>query len=145
MPVTFAAIKEIVEGALTPIGDIIDNLHTSREEKDQAKVALALAAGELGAEFNKVQASVIIAEATGKSWIQRNWRPLTMLTFVFIILWNFVLGPIGTWFGGLFGGPVFPVLDLPIGLWTTINVGLGGYMTLRTIEKVKLGKEPKSD
>ena len=134
-------IKAIIEGALKPVSDIIDSLHTSREEKDAAKVQLALAQGQLGAEFNKAQASVIIAEATGQSWIQRNWRPVTMLTFVFIIAWNFVLGPIGTWLGGLFDGPAFPVLDLPAGLWYTIDLGIGGYMALRTVEKVKLGKE----
>lgn len=133
-------IADIISGALGPVSKVIDSLHTSREEKDAAKIQLVLAQGQLSAEFNRAQASVIVAEATGASWIQRNWRPLTMLTFVFIILWNYVLGPIGTWFGGLFGGPVFPVLDLPMGLWTTLNVGIGGYMTLRTFEKVKFGK-----
>ncbi len=64
-------------------------------------------------------------------------------TFVFIIAWNYVLGPLGTWFAAFFSGPAFPVLDLPMGLWTTLNVGIGGYMTLRTYEKVKFGKEKK--
>jgi hypothetical protein len=134
-------IKAIIEGALKPVSDLIDSLHTSREEKDAVKLKLAMAQGQLGSDFNAAQASVIIAEATGASWIQRNWRPLTMLTFVFIIAWNYVFGPIGTWIAAMFGGPVFPVLDLPTGLWTTLNVGIGGYMTLRTFEKVKFGKE----
>ena len=135
------AIAEIIAGALKPVSDLIDELHTSREEKDSAKVKLALAQEQLGAEFNKAQAAVIIAEATGQSWIQRNWRPVTMLSFVFIIVWNYVIGPIGTWGAGFFSGPKFPVLDLPAGLWATINIGIGGYMTMRTVEKIKLGKE----
>jgi hypothetical protein len=58
-------------------------------------------------------------------------------------MWNYVFGPIGTWLAAFVGGPAFPVLDLPTGLWATINVGLGGYITARTVEKVKLGKEKK--
>ena len=135
------AIKEIIAGALQPIADTIDNLTTSREEKDAAKIKLAIAQGTLDATFTNAQKDIIVAEATGHSWIQQSWRPLTMLSFVFIILWNFVMAPIGTWFAAFFGGPALPVLDLPTGLWATINIGLGGYITARTFEKVKLGKE----
>jgi hypothetical protein len=137
------AIKDIIEGALKPISDIIDELHTSREEKDAAKIQLAIAQGTLDAGFTNAQKDIIISEATGHSWLQQSWRPITMLTFVFIIAWNYVIGPIGTWGAGIFGGPAFPVLDLPTGLWATINVGLGGYITARTVEKIKLGKEKK--
>ena len=136
-------IKELVAGALGPIEKIIDNLHTSREEKDSAKIQLAVAQGKLEAGFTNAQKDIIVAEATGHSWIQQSWRPITMLSFVFIIMWNYVFGPIGTWLAGFMGGPEFPVLVLPTGLWATINVGLGGYITARTFEKVKLGKEKK--
>ena len=134
-------IKDIIAGALKPIAETIDSLSTSREEKDAAKLQLAKILADVGAKYNDAQASVIIAEATGESWIQRNWRPITMLSFVFIVVWNYVIGPIGTWGAGFFDGPSFPVLELPIGLWGTIATGIGGYMTLRTFEKVKLGKE----
>jgi hypothetical protein len=137
-------IKDAVEGALGPVSDIIDNLTTSREEKDAAKIALAKAQGQLESDFHAQQASVIIAEATGASWLQRNHRPLTVMTFVFIVAWNYVLGPIGTWGASLFGlGASFPVLELPPGLWATISLGMGGYMALRTYEKTTLGREPK--
>jgi hypothetical protein len=144
MPLELKVIKEAVMGALGPVSDLVDNLHTSREEKDQMKLQLAVAQGNLEANFHKAQSAVIMAEATGASWIQRNWRPITMLSFVFIIVWNYVIGPIGTWLAVLLGSPaVFPVLELPTGLWTTLNVGIGGYMTLRTYEKVQFGKEGK--
>ena len=137
------AIAEIIAGALKPVSEVIDSLHTSREEKDQAKIQLAIAQGQLDAGFTAAQKDIIVAEATGHSWIQQSWRPLTMLSFVFIIMWNYVMAPIGTWGAAFFGGPALPVLDLPTGLWATINVGLGGYITARTFEKVKLGKEKK--
>ena len=136
-------LAEIITGALSPINDIIDTLTTTREEKDAAKIQLAIAQGKLEAGFTNAKKDIIVAEATGHSWIQQSWRPLTMLSFVFIIMWNFVMAPIGTWLAAFFGGPALPVLDLPTGLWATINVGLGGYITARTFEKVKLGKEKK--
>lgn len=147
MGLDLAFIKEAVTGALTPLGDIIDNLSTSREEKDAAKIELAKAMGQLEGAFHEAQASVIIAEATGKSWLQRNHRPLISVSFAFIVVWNFVFGPIGSWLSGvacsMWGGTpvVFPVLDLPPGLWATITLCIGGYMSLRTHEKTTLGAE----
>jgi hypothetical protein len=144
MAISLDVIKQTVEGALGPLNDIIDNLTTTREEKDAAKIALAKAQGALESDFHKAQSSVIIAEATGSSWLQRNHRPLTVITFVFIVAWNYVLGPIGSWLAALCGSPaVFPVLDLPPGLWATISLGMGGYMALRTYEKTTLGRESK--
>ena len=138
------AIAELISGALGPISDLVDNLTTTREEKDAMKIELAKAQGALESDFHQAQASVIIAEATGASWMQRNHRPLTVLTFVFIVAWNFVFGPIGSWLAALLGSPaVFPVLELPTGLWATISLGMGGYMALRTYEKTTLGPEKK--
>jgi hypothetical protein len=137
-------IADVVAGALAPLSDLVDSLHTSREEKDSMKIEMAKAQGALESDFHNAQASVIIAEATGESWLQRNHRPLTVLTFVFIVAWNYVLGPIGSWVATLFGSLAkFPVLDLPTGLWATISLGMGGYMALRTYEKRTLGRESK--
>lgn len=147
MALELKVIKEAVAGALGPVSDIIDNLTTSREEKDAAKIALAKAQGVLESDFHKSQASVIIAEATGKSWLQRNHRPLISVSFAFIVVWNFVFGPIGSWLSGVlcsvWGGVpvVFPVLELPPGLWATITLCIGGYMSLRTYEKNGLSPE----
>ena len=134
-------IKELVAGALKPIADTIDNLSTSREEKDNAKLKLAEIQETLISNFTSATRDIIVAEASSDSWLTSNWRPLTMVSLVFIIMWNYVFGPMGTWFAGFFDGPKFPVLELPTGLWATINVGLGGYISWRSIEKIKLGKE----
>jgi hypothetical protein len=144
MPLEFAAVKEAVEGIIAPLGKTIDSLHTSREEKDELKIQLETMRENMGVQFNQLQASVIIAEAQGESWLQKNWRPLTMVSFVFIVVWNFVIGPIGSWLAEILGSAArFPVLELPVGLWATIDLGIGGYMTLRTVEKVKLGRETR--
>ena len=66
-------------------------------------------------------ANVIIAEAQGKSWLQRNWRPVTMMCFLGMIIANHI---------GLF------VVPLPDQAWTVFGVGIGGYITSRGLEKV---------
>ena len=68
---------------------------------------------------------VVKAEAQGESWLQRNWRPLTMLMFV---------GLIGAhWLGmtphTLSDAHVTGVLDI-------VQIGIGGYVIGRSAEKI---------
>lgn len=76
-------------------------------------------------ETTKMQSNVIIAEAQG-SFLQRNWRPLLMVMFMFIIGWNYIIAPI------------FRVVTLPIPkqLWTVLMIGVGGYVSGRSAEKI---------
>lgn len=67
---------------------------------------------------------IILAEAKGESWLQRNWRPLMML-----------------WFGALLGLYWFGILppNLTQGtldnLFNLLQLGIGGYIGGRTVEK----------
>ena len=82
-------------------------------------------------------ASIIRAEAQSGSWIATNWRPLTMLVFVFIIANNYIIAP----YLGLFGGASV-TLDIPPDMWDPIKIGLGGYVVGRSAEKgIKAWKE----
>ena len=78
------------------------------------------------------QAKIIVAEAQGGSWIQRSWRPVTMLMFVAIIANNYILVPYAVAFGAN-----VPMLDIPPGMWSLLTVGIGGYIGGRTYEKVQ--------
>ena len=80
-------------------------------------------------EKNKLlesQTSIVAAEAKGESWLQRNWRPVLMLLCVFIVFNNYVLVP-------YFKAP-YTVLDNNI--WDLIEIGVGGYVAGRSLEKV---------
>jgi hypothetical protein len=130
--------KDIVSGIISPVGDIIDNLHTSEEEKMDARSKLAAIENEGKIKVvdsltraMEAQARVVVAEAKGEGALQRNWRPVTMLTFVFIIANNYILAP----YVSAFGGNV-PTLDIPNGMWALLNVGIGGYIASRGVEKV---------
>jgi hypothetical protein len=82
-------------------------------------------------DFAAEQAKVVIAEAQSDSWLARNWRPITMLTFVAIIVWNYIV--VGT--VGAFVERVH-VIAIPTDMWELLKLGIGGYIGARTVEKV---------
>jgi hypothetical protein len=77
------------------------------------------------------KAQIIVAEAQGQSWLQRNWRPMLMLTIIAIIANNYVIYPYITLFGG-----TATILQLPAELFTLMTIGVGGYVVGRTGEKM---------
>lgn len=82
------------------------------------------------ASLVQAQASIILAEAQGHSWLQRNWRPILMLTIIAIVANNYLLFP----YVQLFGGDAV-VLELPERMWSLMTVGVGGYVVSRGVEK----------
>ena len=123
---------------LKALGSLIPSIGRSIEkiipDKDMARRLTheieALVLGLQGGIIAAKQA-IIVAEAQGGSWIQRTWRPITMLTFVFIIAHNYIIVP----YAQAFGAPV-PTLDIPPGMWGLLTVGIGGYIGGRSAEKI---------
>ena len=60
-------------------------------------------------------------EAQG-NWLQKSWRPLVMLCFTFIILLGVFI--------------LIPLLDDNSEFWNLLEIGLGGYIIGRSVEKV---------
>ena len=111
------------------VGNIIDNLHTSGEEKEEArqKITQILAQAEQAA-----QAQVSArweAEMKHGSWLSKNIRPLTLifLTFVFTILSVFD-GNLGEFTIGAAYVPVYQTLLMTV---------YAAYFAGRSIEKVR--------
>lgn len=122
-------ISGIVSDAIKPITDTIDDVHTSEEEKMKAKKAIKEVENELTSKMIEVQKQelkaqkeIIVAEAKG-SWLQRNWRPILMLTIVAIVANNYIIYP----YLSMFTDNVV-ILDLPSKLWNLMLVGVGGYV-----------------
>lgn len=117
-------------GLLTAGMNIIDKIIPDPKEKAEAKLKLLALqqSGEL--EMIGHQANVIIAEAQSDSVIARNWRPLLMLLFGAIIANNYLVGPILR-----ASGLQYVILDLPPNMWKLIEIGLGGYVVGRSMEK----------
>jgi len=114
-----------LSGLIKPVTELVDNLHTSDEERLEAKgVLLELQTGLMSQtlayeqKLAESQASIIVAEATANSWLTRTWRPITMLTFVFLVVYSQFTGT-----------------EIPPDMWTVIKIGLGGYLGGRSVEK----------
>ncbi len=131
-------LADFFSGILKPASDIIDELHTSEDEKLAAKaklLAIHTQAASSALEYEKQlaieQGQTIREEAKGESFIQRSWRPMTMLMFASIIGFNYLVVPIA----GMFSKNIV-VLTLPPDLWDLLKIGIGGYVAGRSAEKI---------
>jgi hypothetical protein len=128
-------------GVFGGLGKLVGNIRaafTGKEaltSEDRGKIETALVALESGllelqGKVVQAQQSIIVAEAQGGSWLQRNWRPMVMLMFAFIIFNNYILYP---YCQAIFDWGV--KLETPPELWGLMRLGLGGYVVGRSVEK----------
>ncbi|WP_110642476.1 3TM-type holin [Salinicola sp. CPA57] len=123
-------IDKALGAVVSPILDIVDKAVTDKDEAAQIKAAITK---ELITERSKgldARMQVVLAEANGESWLQRNWRPLLMLVIVAIVGNNYLLAP---YLGAMFG--VSLTLPLPQSLWDLMTLGVGGYIAGQTAER----------
>jgi len=115
---------------------LVDDLHTSDEERLTLKERLLVVQAGVLSEVLKVetamleaQSRIVEAEAKSEHWLTATWRPITMLTFLVLIVW------------GQLGGP-----PVPEQMWPLLQLGLGGYVVGRSIEKtVEVGARALKD
>ena len=117
-----------ISSLISPVADLVDKVHTSDEERLQIKsglfevqAGLASQMMDYEARVLEAQSKVVMAEAQGASWLQRNWRPITMLTFLGLVV------------ADTFGLTVF---RLASEAWMLLQIGLGGYVVGRSAEKI---------
>lgn len=112
---------------ISPISKVIDKFTSDKErlEGQRALLQLEVQLSERMLQYETglmdARSKAIAAEAAGKGWLQSNWRPLTMITFLVLV--------------------VLDSLDmLPNRLsehaWDLLELGLGGYVIGRSLEKV---------
>ena len=127
------AIDSIISAGLSIIDKVIPDPVKKAEAKQ--KLLELQQKGELSEIESKMK--IIVAEAQSQSWIARNWRPLVMLMFAAVIFNNYILA---AWLP-LFGIK-FAVIEMPKGMWTLLQLGIGGYIAGRSTEKaIKTWKE----
>jgi Holin of 3TMs, for gene-transfer release len=119
---------DVVSGIFKPIADVIEHVLPSGDAKIQLQQKMLegqLAAASQVMDYEKQlldsQMQIIKAEAQGNSWMQRNWRPITMLTFLALVVCDS--------FGWL------PNRLAPEA-WVLLQIGLGGYVAGRSLEKI---------
>ena len=126
----------LIGKAIEYAAKIIDSVVEDKDEANKLKsvlaqkrlegdVALVVAERELEASLIDARASILTADVSGESFLQRNWRPITMLAFVVAVM--------SRWFGitadHLSQNEVEWMMEL-------VKLGLGGYVFGRSAEKV---------
>lgn len=130
--------------AIPLIGNVLDKafsiIDKAVEDKDLAnklkqELQLTVMNNDYSAYEKEIQAKAeaLVSEIKGQSWLQRNWRPILMLTFTYIIAHNYIIAPILRMF---FFGTNMPVLDIPPDMWDLLKLGIGGYIVGRSAEKI---------
>nr|BAR20573.1 conserved protein of unknown function [uncultured Mediterranean phage uvMED] len=125
-------------GLVDSVGKIVDELHTSEEEKAQAKIKLK----ELDNALNKAQTDINLADAKSTATglgglLQRIWRPLIGFSCALAIFWEFVLKQFIMFFLAVFEVETLPLPTLDMGVLMPLVMSLLGMATLRTYEKQK--------
>jgi hypothetical protein len=95
----------------------------------------------LKSSTEELKAAASIVEAEAKSnWFVSSWRPLLMYVLIFILVWNYIFGPIIK----IIAGSVI-TFELPGDVWTLLQIGLGGYVVGRSGESIArtIANKPK--
>jgi len=121
-------ITDLIAGIFAPAAQLVDELHTSKEEKLDAKARLlAVQASVMDSAYNyelkslEARANIVNSEAKSEHWVAAVWRPITMLTFLVLIV-----------------GDALALLPNPLSeqAWLALQIGLGGYVVSRSGEKI---------
>jgi hypothetical protein len=121
-------------GAVAPLAKILfSTIEKSVPDKDlQEKLKAQLQTQLLQSNTAELQAAAKIIEAEAKAgWFASSWRPLLMYVLIFILVWNYILGPVVK----IFTGAVIS-FELPGDVWGLLQIGLGGYVVGRSAESV---------
>ena len=115
----------ILKTVASLIETVVDKAIPDKGQAAELKAQLNTQLIQLGTKELESASSIIIAEAQGHSWLQRNWRPMMMV-----------------WFAGLIGAHWLGLTpdDLPepvvLKLFDIVQLGIGGYVVGRSAEKL---------
>jgi len=132
-------LSNLLSGGLVgSVGKIIDELHTSDEEKGQIKIKLQ----ELENELNQKQMEINLADAkstaTGIGGImQRSWRPLIGMSCALAIAWEYVIKQFLMFVLATFSIQTAPLPELDMATLFPLVTALLGMAGLRSFEKNK--------
>lgn len=122
-------------GFLSVIGSTIGGFFTGlfgfkaeQAKTVQSALEVLKSVNDVDAVSATASAQALSAILTQGSWLEKNWRPIFMLICIAILI-------------GCFFGYSPPFIDKPLSptmerIWMMLQIGLGGYMPLRTLEKI---------
>ena len=118
---------EAIQGTLEGVGELTKDVRQAitGEVSADKKAELQAKLLTIESDVKKTQADIIVAEAGGESWLQRNWRPIVMLIFAGLVCAH--------WFGAT---PENLNQESIEGLLDIVKIGIGGYVIGQSAESV---------
>ena len=105
--------------------ELIKRFFPDPQQAAEAQLKLMEMAQKGELEELSLRAGIVKAEAESPNWLASSWRPLLMLTFGGLI--------VARWFG--WAAPSLSEAEY-LKLWDIVQLGLGGYVIGRSVEKV---------
>ncbi len=138
--------------SLSKVLNSFDEIITSKEERmdkdnELAKVRNDLAeiqrdmynkTAEVEVGLNQAKSQILQAEVNGNR-LQRMWRPILMLCFGFIIIYQYFLVHLINVIYAAAHGPdevLLQSFEMSDRFWTLLEIGIGGYIAGRSLEKI---------
>ena len=115
-------MMDFFSGLTDEIGNLVGKLTLSSQEKKELEARMTQIVYRYAGELTQQQGAAVRLEAEG-NWLQRSWRPLTMLAFAAVVL-------AGTFID-------IPYLDGDSRFWDLLEIGLGGYVVGRSLESMQ--------
>ncbi len=107
------------------IKGILDKCITTDKERQEAQQKIDETLTNYSQSLTESASEIMQTEAKG-GMLQRNWRPVLMLMFGFIIIYEYFISSIFN----------LPKSNLPDRFWNLLEIGMGGYVIGRTAEKI---------
>ena len=125
-------------GGIKAIGDIVDDLYTSEDERNEAKISLE----KIQAKLKEKQMDINFADASSKAgglsgFMQRAWRPLIGMSCAIALLWEFVIKQFLVFILAVFSIETMPLPALDMGVLMPLVMAMLGFGGLRSWEKSK--------
>jgi hypothetical protein len=118
-------IAALLPALLPVLGDLFKRWFPDPAEAAKAQQDMVMALLAQQASLNAAAGDIIKAEAQSEHWLAACWRPILMLTFGGLI--------VARWLG--WSAPGISEAEV-LKLWDIVQLGLGGYVIGRSIEKV---------
>lgn len=125
IPVLKNLIGKAIGDITGAVGNALDANLTNDEEKLAKKNELTEILTTKISEVISFQRDILVTELNGNG-LQRNWRPIVMLAFAFIVVYRYFIAPVFH----------LELIDMPEKFWSLLELGMGGYVIGRSVEKV---------
>lgn len=115
----------ILTTLIKPITELASEFITDKDKANEFTAKLYGHVLDNEGELIRASSGIITAEANSESWLTRNWRPLTMVSFLGL-LWSYWLGY----------APENLTQETLASVFDLLKIGLGGYVVGRSGEKI---------